>query len=57
MREHIFLVATRQVTYDWFATNIWYTTGSGDEKETHYPLGMMMDRFTVSGAPAVPCAP
>jgi len=29
----------------WFQTGIWFTTKSGDETETHYPLGMFMDRF------------
>ncbi len=53
VREHIFLVATSHVTYDWFPTNIWFVTGSGDEKETHYPLGMMMDRFSASGKPGL----
>lgn len=45
VREHIFLVATSNITYDWFQTNIWFTTGTGDDRETHYPLGMYMDRF------------
>lgn len=45
VREHIFLAATRNVSYDWFSTNIWFTTKNGDERETHYPVGMFMDRF------------
>ncbi len=45
VREHLFMTATSNVAYDWFSTNIWFTTGSGDDKETHYPLGMFMDRF------------
>ncbi|MBF6613278.1 MAG: AIM24 family protein [Chloroflexi bacterium] len=51
VREHIFMVATGQVTYDWFNTNIWFTTHNGDEHETNYPIGMFMDRFY---APQVP---
>jgi uncharacterized protein (AIM24 family) len=51
VREHLFMVATSAVTYDWFQSNIWFTTKSGDETETHYPLGMFLDRFT---APSVP---
>ena len=51
VREHLFMVATSAVTYDWFQSNIWFTTKSGDETETHYPLGMYLDRF---GAPAAP---
>ena len=45
VREHIFVAATSSVTYDWFSTNVWYSTQNGDETETHYPLGMFMDRF------------
>jgi uncharacterized protein (AIM24 family) len=55
VREHLFLTATSSVTYDWFTTNIWFTTQSGSgedrETETHYPVGMFMDRFY---APQVP---
>lgn len=51
VREHIFLVATRNITYDWFQTGVWFTTGSGDDSETHYPLGIYMDRFS---SPQVP---
>jgi uncharacterized protein (AIM24 family) len=39
VREHLFMLATHNVAYDWFSTNVWYTTGSGDETETHYPVG------------------
>jgi len=53
VREHIFLVATGQVTYDFFQTNIWFATKDGDETETHYPLGMFMDRFRAQGAPGL----
>jgi uncharacterized protein (AIM24 family) len=51
VREHLFMVATNAVAYDWFQSNIWFTTKDGDETETHYPLGMFLDRFT---APSVP---
>ena len=53
VREHIFLVATGQVAYDFFQTNVWFTTKNGDETETHYPLGMFMDRFTAQNAPGL----
>jgi uncharacterized protein (AIM24 family) len=53
VREHIFVVATSHVAYDWFQTGIWFTTGSGDDRETHYPLGMTMDRFTAPQAPGL----
>lgn len=52
VREHLFLVATANVTYDWFQSNIWYTT-SGRESETHYPLGMFMDRFFAPQSPGL----
>ena len=54
VREHIFVVATGQVQYDYFQTNIWLRTrkeGSDNETEMHYPIGMYMDRFS---APQVP---
>lgn len=51
VREHIFMVATQSVAYEWFQTGVWFQTGSGDERETHYPVGMYMDRFM---APAYP---
>ena len=53
VREHLFMVATSAVTYDWFKSNIWFTTKSGDETETHYPLGMYLDRFAAPVAPGL----
>lgn len=53
VKEHLFLTATGNVSYDWFSTGIWYTTRSGDETETHYPLGMFMDRFQALGNPGL----
>jgi uncharacterized protein (AIM24 family) len=53
VREHLFMLATHNVAYDWFSTNVWYTTQSGDEKETHYPVGMFMDRFSAPQAPGL----
>ncbi len=53
VREHIFLAATHNVTYDWFSTNIWFTTKDGDDTETHYPLGMFMDRFFAPQTPGL----
>lgn len=53
VREHIFLVATSHVTYDWFQTGIWFTTKNGDERETHYPIGMFMDRFSAPHQPGL----
>jgi uncharacterized protein (AIM24 family) len=45
VREHVFMIATHSVAYDWFNPGIWYRTGDDKESETHYPLGMFMDRF------------
>ena len=53
VREHIFVVASGTVVYDWFQTNVWFTTKNGDETETHYPLGMYMDRFHAPQAPGL----
>ena len=53
VKEHLFLVATSHVAYDWFQTGIWFTTRSGDETETHYPLGAFMDRFSAPRAPGL----
>ncbi len=53
VREHLFLAATSNVPYDWFSTNIWFTTKNGDEKETHYPVGMFMDRFSAARTPGL----
>jgi len=53
VREHLFLVATNQITYDWFQSGVWFTTKSGNESETHYPLGQFMDRFYAPAAPGL----
>jgi len=53
VREHLFMVATGAVTYDWFPSNIWFTTQEGNETETHYPLGMMLDRFQAPETPGL----
>jgi len=53
VREHRFLVATGAVGYQWFDPGLWYVTGTGDDKETHYPLGRFVDRFGASSAPGL----
>lgn len=55
VREHVFMIATGTVAYDWFSSNVWFTTTSSDgkETETHYPMGMFMDRFTAGAAPGL----
>ena len=53
VREHLFLAATANVQYDWFATNICLQTRNGDDTETHYPLGMYMDKFFAPQTPGL----
>ena len=57
VREHMFLVATSNVTYDWFNSDIWFDTPTYEDGKTrheyHYPLGMTMDRFSAPNAPGL----
>ncbi len=53
VREHRFLVATATVAYSFEPTGIWYSTGSGDDKETHYPLGQYGDVFSAPSDPGL----
>jgi uncharacterized protein (AIM24 family) len=57
VREHFLLVATDQVDYTWTNSNIWFTTrvqhGDETEYETHYPLGMFLDRFYAPKMPGL----
>ena len=53
VREHVFMVATHSIAYDWFQTGIWFSTQNGNDTETHYPLGMYMDRFTAGPNPGL----
>jgi uncharacterized protein (AIM24 family) len=53
VREHRFLTASLNVSYDWYSPGIWYTTRSGDETETHYPVGMYVDRFSATDTPGL----
>jgi uncharacterized protein (AIM24 family) len=53
VREHIFMVATSQVQYGWFNTGVWFQTKDGDDTETHYPVGMYMDRFGAAQVPGL----
>ena len=55
VREHRFLTATGNIRYDWHPTGVWYTTGSGDDQETHYPMGQYGDTFSAQGDPACCC--
>jgi len=53
VREHLFLAATGHVQYDWNQTGIWFRTRSGNDTETHYPVGMFMDRFSAPQTPGL----
>ncbi len=53
VREHFMLAATNQVAYSWTNSNIWFTTKDGDETETHYPLGVFLDRFSTANLPGL----
>jgi uncharacterized protein (AIM24 family) len=53
VREHIFLAATSNVQYEWFNTGIWFQTRNGNDSETHYPVGMFMDRFQAPESPGL----
>jgi uncharacterized protein (AIM24 family) len=58
VREHMFMVASSHVAYDWFQSNIWFRTKKTDseghaEYETHYPVGMFMDRFSSPQKPGL----
>jgi uncharacterized protein (AIM24 family) len=46
--EHHFLVATSAVTYDWIRSGVWFTLGTGSDKEWFHPLGIYLDRFTAN---------
>jgi uncharacterized protein (AIM24 family) len=51
--EHRFLAGTTGVDYRWESSGIWFQTGTGDDTETHYPLGMTMDLFFAQQAPGL----
>lgn len=53
VREHVFMIATSAVAYDWFQTGIWFRTQEGKDSETHYPIGMFMDRFSAGTTPGL----
>jgi uncharacterized protein (AIM24 family) len=53
VREGLFMVATGQVGYDWFNSGIWYSVGSGNDREVIYPVGYAMDRFGAAAAPGL----
>jgi uncharacterized protein (AIM24 family) len=50
VREHRFLAATGNVAYQWQQPGVWFTTGTGDDTEWHYPLGYNIDIFQADAA-------
>jgi uncharacterized protein (AIM24 family) len=53
VREHLFMAATHAVAYDWMESGIWFQTGTGDERETHFPIGALIDRFSAPAGPGL----
>jgi uncharacterized protein (AIM24 family) len=53
VREHRFLAATGNVNYGWERSPVWYVTGTGDDRETHYPMGSFGDIFTAQQGPGL----
>jgi uncharacterized protein (AIM24 family) len=53
VREHVLMIATHSVSYDWFNTGIWFQIQEEHKSEMHYPIGMFMDRFTAVSAPGL----
>lgn len=47
--EHVFMVATREIAYNWIESGIWFKV----ENNSHYPLGRYLDRFTAGRAPGL----
>lgn len=43
--EHHFVAASSTITYDYQSSPVWFRTRSGDETETHYPMGRYIDEF------------
>jgi uncharacterized protein (AIM24 family) len=53
VREHRFLCATGNITYDWQPSGVYYETGTGDDREYHYPMGQFGDIFTARDKPGL----
>ncbi|RNI22241.1 AIM24 family protein [Flexivirga caeni] len=49
VHEHRFLVASSNVSYDWYQAPVWYSTRSGNDTEYFYPIGQFVDRFQAQG--------
>ena len=53
VKEHHFLLASGDVMYDYQNSNTWFRTRSGNETETHYPIGRYLDRFVAVDRPGM----
>jgi uncharacterized protein (AIM24 family) len=53
VREHRFLAATGNIAYGWESSPVWYVTGSGDDREYHYPMGRYGDTFSAQDRPGL----
>ena len=54
VREHRFLTATENISYDWYPTDVWYETGQdSDDREMHYPMGRFGDVFSAHEGPGL----
>ena len=55
VREHLFLLATGNVGYDWFATNIWFTTQSATTRKRIIPWACSWTASLPRNRPACSC--
>ncbi|HZL38245.1 MAG TPA: AIM24 family protein [Tepidisphaeraceae bacterium] len=53
VREHAFLAATHQVSYDWAPTGACFYTGSGEDQKPHFATGQYLDRFAAAEKPGL----
>jgi uncharacterized protein (AIM24 family) len=53
VREHVFMIATHSIAYDWFKSGIWFETPGDKSNEIHYPIGMFLDRFATTQNPGL----
>jgi len=53
VREHLFLLASSSVRFDWFNPGVWFRHKDDNDYETFYPVGSLMDRFTADVEPGL----
>jgi uncharacterized protein (AIM24 family) len=49
VREHLFMVATQSVQYDYEASDVWFRTN----EDKYYPVGTVVDRFSAPNEPGL----